>query len=108
VIGEHHGEADCQRRSRQCAGRAEENGSVLLVAKDAGKLRAKRLDQRGAAVEQNCAGLVRRSELSQADGGSALRLAAAAGRLPPPLVDSPKCTKRSLAGICLPDEVTFY
>jgi CRISPR-associated exonuclease Cas4/CRISPR-associated protein Cas1 len=37
-----------------------------------------------------------------------LRLAAAAGRLPPPLVDSPKCTRCSLAGICLPDEVTFF
>lgn len=37
-----------------------------------------------------------------------LRLAAAAGRLPPPLVDSPKCAKCSLAGICLPDEVTFF
>jgi CRISPR-associated exonuclease Cas4/CRISPR-associated protein Cas1 len=37
-----------------------------------------------------------------------LRLTAAAGRLPPPLVDSPKCTKCSLAGICLPDEVTFF
>jgi CRISPR-associated endonuclease Cas1/CRISPR-associated protein Cas4 len=37
-----------------------------------------------------------------------LRLAAAAGRLPPPLVDSPKCTKCSLAGICLPDEVAFF
>ncbi|MGA2293526.1 CRISPR-associated endonuclease Cas4g/Cas1g [Bradyrhizobium sp.] len=39
---------------------------------------------------------------------SSLRLAAAVGRLPPPLVDSPKCTKCSLAGICLPDEVTFF
>jgi CRISPR-associated exonuclease Cas4/CRISPR-associated protein Cas1 len=39
---------------------------------------------------------------------SGLRLAAAAGRLPPPLVDSPKCTKCSLAGICLPDEVAFF
>jgi CRISPR-associated endonuclease Cas1/CRISPR-associated protein Cas4 len=39
---------------------------------------------------------------------SALRLAAAAGRLPPPLVDSPKCTRCSLAGICLPDEVAFF
>jgi CRISPR-associated endonuclease Cas1/CRISPR-associated protein Cas4 len=39
---------------------------------------------------------------------SDLRLAAAAGRLPPPLVDSPKCTKCSLAGICLPDEVSFF
>jgi CRISP-associated protein Cas1 len=37
-----------------------------------------------------------------------LRLAADAGRLPPPLVDSPKCTKCSLAGICLPDEVAFF
>lgn len=27
------------------------------------------------------------------------------GRLPPPLVDSPKCVRCSLAGICLPDEV---
>src|SRR5947209_6647744 len=39
---------------------------------------------------------------------SELRLAAASGRLPPPLVDSPKCTRCSLAGICLPDEVTFF
>ncbi len=37
-----------------------------------------------------------------------LRLAAAAGRLPPPLIDSPKCTKCSLAGICLPDEIAFF
>lgn len=37
-----------------------------------------------------------------------LRLAAAAGRLPPPLLDSPKCTRCSLAGICLPDEVAFF
>ena len=37
-----------------------------------------------------------------------LRLAAAAGRPPPPLVDSPKCTRCSLAGICLPDEVAFF
>ena len=39
---------------------------------------------------------------------SELRLAAAAGRLPPPLVDSPKCTRCSLAGICLPDEIAFF
>jgi CRISPR-associated exonuclease Cas4/CRISPR-associated protein Cas1 len=39
---------------------------------------------------------------------SDLRLAAAAGRLPPPLVDRPKCTRCSLAGICLPDEVSFF
>ncbi|MGY3454089.1 CRISPR-associated endonuclease Cas4g/Cas1g [Bradyrhizobium sp. USDA 4353] len=39
---------------------------------------------------------------------SDLRLTAAAGRMPPPLVDSPKCTRCSLAGICLPDEVTFF
>jgi CRISPR-associated exonuclease Cas4/CRISPR-associated protein Cas1 len=37
-----------------------------------------------------------------------LRLTAAAGRLPPPLVDSPKCVRCSLAGICLPDEVAFF
>jgi CRISPR-associated exonuclease Cas4/CRISPR-associated protein Cas1 len=36
------------------------------------------------------------------------RLAAAAGRMPAPLIDSPKCTRCSLAGICLPDEVTFF
>jgi CRISPR-associated protein Cas4 len=39
---------------------------------------------------------------------SNLRLTAASGRLPPPLVDSPKCTRCSLAGICLPDEVAFF
>lgn len=30
---------------------------------------------------------------------------ATAGRLPPPLVDSPKCVRCSLVGICLPDEI---
>ena len=34
-----------------------------------------------------------------------LRLLAAAGRIPPPLEDSPKCPRCSLVGICLPDEV---
>lgn len=34
-----------------------------------------------------------------------LRDAAGSGRLPPPLVDSPKCARCSLVGICLPDEV---
>lgn len=33
------------------------------------------------------------------------RLAAAAGVLPPPLIDSPKCPRCSLVGICLPDEI---
>ncbi|MDP2832013.1 MAG: CRISPR-associated endonuclease Cas1 [Pseudomonadota bacterium] len=31
----------------------------------------------------------------------------ATGRIPPPLEDSPKCPRCSLAGICLPDEVRF-
>ena len=31
---------------------------------------------------------------------------AASGRIPPPLVDSPKCPRCSLVGICLPDETT--
>ncbi len=34
-----------------------------------------------------------------------LRRMAESGRLPPPLVNSPKCVRCSLAGICLPDEV---
>ncbi len=34
-----------------------------------------------------------------------LRAMAESGRLPPPLIDSPKCVRCSLAGICLPDEV---
>jgi CRISPR-associated protein Cas1 len=33
------------------------------------------------------------------------REVAADGRIPPPLVDSPKCPRCSLVGICLPDEV---
>ncbi|MGQ0653208.1 MAG: CRISPR-associated endonuclease Cas4g/Cas1g [Betaproteobacteria bacterium] len=37
-----------------------------------------------------------------------LRLVAAGGRIPPPLVDSPKCPRCSLVGICLPDEVNFF
>jgi CRISPR-associated endonuclease Cas1/CRISPR-associated protein Cas4 len=36
-----------------------------------------------------------------------LRLIAAGGQMPPPLVDSPKCPRCSLVGICLPDEVNF-
>jgi len=32
------------------------------------------------------------------------RAIAASGRIPPPLVDSPKCPRCSLVGICLPDE----
>ncbi|WP_280554642.1 CRISPR-associated endonuclease Cas1 [Halomonas sp. 25-S5] len=36
-----------------------------------------------------------------------LRMVAAAGRIPPPLEDSPKCPRCSLVGICLPDEVNF-
>ena len=36
-----------------------------------------------------------------------LRLMAAAGRIPPPLEDSPKCVRCSLVGICLPDEVSW-
>ncbi len=31
---------------------------------------------------------------------------AVSGRIPPPLVDSPKCPRCSLVGICLPDETT--
>lgn len=34
----------------------------------------------------------------------AFRRAAVEGKLPPPLVDSPKCPRCSLVGICLPDE----
>ncbi len=37
-----------------------------------------------------------------------LRLIAAGGQIPPPLEDSPKCVRCSLAGICLPDEVNFF
>ena len=38
---------------------------------------------------------------------SGLRGMAASGRIPEPLVDSPKCPRCSLAGIYLPDEVNF-
>ena len=33
---------------------------------------------------------------------------ALAGEIPPPLVDSPKCPRCSLVGICLPDETALY
>lgn len=36
-----------------------------------------------------------------------LRLMAASRRIPPPLQDSPKCVRCSLAGICLPDELAW-
>lgn len=35
---------------------------------------------------------------------AAARTIAQSGRIPPPLVDSPKCPRCSLVGICLPDE----
>lgn len=35
------------------------------------------------------------------------RAVAAAGVLPPPLIDSPKCPRCSLVGICLPDETNL-
>jgi CRISPR-associated protein Cas1 len=35
------------------------------------------------------------------------RRVAAGGAIPPPLVDSPKCPRCSLVGICLPDEVNL-
>jgi len=36
---------------------------------------------------------------------SNLRQMAASGQIPPPLVDSSKCVRCSIAGICLPDEI---
>lgn len=36
-----------------------------------------------------------------------LRLIAAGGQSPPPLIDSPKCPRCSLVGICLPDEIQY-
>ena len=38
---------------------------------------------------------------------SGIRAMAASGQIPEPLVDSPKCPRCSLMGICLPDEVNF-
>lgn len=38
---------------------------------------------------------------------AAARATAAAGAIPPPLVDSPKCPRCSLVSICLPDEVNL-
>ena len=39
---------------------------------------------------------------------SGLRGAAASGHRPPPLENSPKCPRCSLAGICLPDETNLF
>ena len=39
---------------------------------------------------------------------SELRAMASGGRIPPPLVDSPKCPRCSLVTICLPDEVQYF
>jgi CRISPR-associated protein Cas1 len=36
-----------------------------------------------------------------------LKATAASNQIPPPLEDSPKCIRCSLAGICLPDETSF-
>lgn len=42
------------------------------------------------------------------EAASALRLAAAARRIPPPLENSRKCIRCSLLPICLPDEVNLF
>lgn len=42
------------------------------------------------------------------DAIAGMRHMAAAGQIPPPLEDSPKCSRCSLVGICLPDEVNFF
>jgi len=47
---------------------------------------------------------LRQQTLSAING---LRLVAANGHIPPPLEDSPKCPRCSLAPICLPDEVNL-
>lgn len=46
-----------------------------------------------------------RATTRQAAAG--LRLLATGGQIPPPLENSPKCPRCSLAGICLPDEVHY-
>lgn len=48
--------------------------------------------------------LVRQTE----EAVAGLRAIAEAGVLPPPLVDSPKCVRCSLNGICLPDESRLW
>lgn len=47
---------------------------------------------------------LRQQTLSAING---LRLVAKGGQIPPPLEDSPKCPRCSLAPICMPDEVNF-
>ena len=48
---------------------------------------------------------LRERTLAAIDG---LRRAATGRERPPPLEDSPKCPRCSLAGICLPDELNFF
>lgn len=43
--------------------------------------------------------------LATQDAVSRLRLTVAHGRIPPPLIDSPKCPRCALVSICLPDEM---
>lgn len=50
----------------------------------------------GTALEQRTCSLI-----------AELRATAATGEIPPPLLDSPKCVRCSLAGICLPDEINL-
>jgi CRISPR-associated endonuclease Cas1/CRISPR-associated protein Cas4 len=49
------------------------------------------------------------AELREAtrQAAAGLRLIASGGRIPPPLDNSPKCPRCSLAAICLPDEVHY-
>lgn len=55
----------------------------------------------GVAFDEELLSMTRRA-LSE------LRAMASGGRIPPPLVDSPKCPRCSLVTICLPDEVRYF
>ena len=55
-------------------------------------------------VEVSIDGELERKAHEAVDG---LREIAQSGVIPPPLVDSPKCPKCSLVGICLPDETRY-
>jgi CRISPR-associated endonuclease Cas1/CRISPR-associated protein Cas4 len=79
-----------------------------LILEDAGYKVAEGAIWYAGSRERVCIALDQELRAKTRAAIAELRLAAAGGRLPPPLIDSPKCTKCSLAGICLPDEVAFF
>ena len=99
--------AACRRR-RLSAGAGANRHAGRAAARAGLHLRRRRAVVCGAAASACRCRLTEELIATALGAASELRLAAAARRIPPPLDNSPKCTRCSLLPICLPDEVNLF